>query len=583
MQNSLSAEGLYINDFHRENSMAAQRAVKQMSLHPSSRIRYQLLTIGLWLLATGLSARPQLYDLNIRVVLAPNGDAHITEIRQMRIDSGGTECFIGFANMGESRIKNLTVCDETGLQYENIGKWDVDGSRSEKEGKCGIVNKPNGYELCWGLGNSGKRTYVTNYTITGLVRAYPEADAIRHVFLDEGVTPKPKHARLTIVAEDASIHLTAEHCGIWGFRYKGSIKFIGDSIVAETIEPMDGSSGLYIMVRFDKGMFQPSIQENVSFWDKQEEAFKGSDYEKSFFRDFFSGMSLSDIISLFFILLMFVLIGIVFIYQIITVWRFRRLVNKDLVWYRDIPMKGNLTEANNVINAYRYVGSDYKNLLSAIILKLVNLGAISIETRRNRMEQSFVIHDLENKDKQPVLVSMMHNIFKMAAGDDTVLDPNELTTFMESSVNSSIVESFIKTLNVIPDDNNYIKRIDEARQVFGLMKFLKEFTLLDERHVSEVSLWKDYMIYATLFGIADQVIKDMKKINPEYFNMDKVAQQMANNISLPIISDTLSNSTAQAIADKAEREARQSGEGGSSSWGGGGGGFSGGGGGGGVR
>ena len=37
MQNSLSAEGLYINDFHRENSMAAQRAVRQMSLHPYSR------------------------------------------------------------------------------------------------------------------------------------------------------------------------------------------------------------------------------------------------------------------------------------------------------------------------------------------------------------------------------------------------------------------------------------------------------------------------------------------------------------------------------------------------------------------
>ena len=36
MQNSLSAEGLYINEFHRENSMAAQRAVKQMSLHPYS-------------------------------------------------------------------------------------------------------------------------------------------------------------------------------------------------------------------------------------------------------------------------------------------------------------------------------------------------------------------------------------------------------------------------------------------------------------------------------------------------------------------------------------------------------------------
>ena len=32
-----NAEGLYINDFHRENSMAAQREVQQMSLHPYSR------------------------------------------------------------------------------------------------------------------------------------------------------------------------------------------------------------------------------------------------------------------------------------------------------------------------------------------------------------------------------------------------------------------------------------------------------------------------------------------------------------------------------------------------------------------
>ena len=33
----LSMDGLYINDFHRSNSMAAQREVRRMSLHPFSR------------------------------------------------------------------------------------------------------------------------------------------------------------------------------------------------------------------------------------------------------------------------------------------------------------------------------------------------------------------------------------------------------------------------------------------------------------------------------------------------------------------------------------------------------------------
>ena len=37
MQNYLSMGNLYINDFHRSNSMAAQREVLRMSLHPISR------------------------------------------------------------------------------------------------------------------------------------------------------------------------------------------------------------------------------------------------------------------------------------------------------------------------------------------------------------------------------------------------------------------------------------------------------------------------------------------------------------------------------------------------------------------
>ena len=37
MQRTSLADGWYINDFHRTNSMAAQREVQQMSLHPCSR------------------------------------------------------------------------------------------------------------------------------------------------------------------------------------------------------------------------------------------------------------------------------------------------------------------------------------------------------------------------------------------------------------------------------------------------------------------------------------------------------------------------------------------------------------------
>ena len=552
-------------------------------------MKKSLLIVLLFTFHLSLFTSPHLRDLSIRVVLSPNGDARITETRQMSIDSEGTECYIGLGNMGGSEVRDLTVSDETGLTFQNIGEWDVDRSRSWKEGKCGIVYKTGGYELCWGLGDSGDRTYVTSYTITSLVHGYPDADAIRHVFLDEGVNPKPEHAMVTIVAEDDSTHLTADNCGIWGFRFHGTIDFVGDSIVAETTEAMGSGSGLYIMVRFDKGMFQPTIQEEVTFEEKQNEAFEGSDYNSDGGGGGSggSGWSSDTIFYLLLYLTTFVVVPAgTLLYKLYTVWRFRRQVNKDLLWYRDVPLDGNLQEANNMLNAYRYIGGNYKNLLSAVILKLVDLGAITIEPRPNKKGktvQSFVIHHLKHLPTQPLLVRKMLNIFQMAAGDDTVLEPWELKSFMKSSSNRSIVDSFVDTLHSSASASRYKNRIDEARQVFGLKKFLQEFTLLDERHVNEVALWKDYMIYATLFGIADQVIKDMKKINPEYFNMDQVANQMANDVTIPTIYSTMHNSTARAISNKAAREARASGRGGHTSWGGGGGGFSGGGFGGGVR
>ena len=126
--------------------------------------------------ATNLFAGPRLNDLNIRVELCPNGDARITEVRQMSIDSEGTECYIVLGNLNGSKVTDLKVTDETGAQFENIGSWDIDRSRSWKEGKCGIVSKHDGYELCWGLGQSGIRTYTTSYVVTSLLRGYSDAD-----------------------------------------------------------------------------------------------------------------------------------------------------------------------------------------------------------------------------------------------------------------------------------------------------------------------------------------------------------------------------------------------------------------------
>ena len=528
-------------------------------------------------------ARPYLKDLDICVVLSRNGDARITETRRMGIDSEGTECYIVIGNLNGSEIRDLTVSDETGLTFTNTGSWDIDRSRSWKEGKCGVVTKHDGYELCWGLGESGERTYTASYTVTRLVKGYDDADGFNYMFVAQGVSPLPDHVKLTIEPED-TLRFTTENTGVWGFRYQGEVGFYDYRVVAESSEPFESRSAMVVMCRFNKGMFEPADIRGGSFDSIKEQAFEGSDYTSD------EEWTWEDTLILIALIIGFLVVPFVsLVWYIIYVWRARKKANKDLLWYRDIPMNGDLQQANDMLNAYKYFKTDYNNLLSACILKLINLGGITIEQHLNekgKNVQNFVIHELKDFDNLPILLRKVHQIFQKAAGSDTILEPKELKTFMKSNYNQSVTDSFINTLHTKTKLSSYKDRLDEVRQVFGLKKYLKEFSLIDERHVQEVSLWKDYMIYATLFGIADQVIKDMKQINPEYFNMDQVANQMADDMTLPTIYSTMHNSTARAAMSKAEREAareaRTSGRGGHSSWHGGGG-FSGGGFGGGVR
>ena len=97
------------------------------------------------------------------------------------------------------------------------------------------------------------------------------------------------------------------------------------------------------------------------------------------------------------------------------------------------------------------------------------------------------------------------------------------------------------------------------------------------------------MVYATLFGISKQVISDMRKINPEFFESDNIADQMVASVEVPVIYTVLHQGISEAYINKLAREyqasggsSRSFGGGGHSSFGGGGG-FSGGGCGGGIR
>lgn len=109
--------------------------------------------------------------------------------------------------------------------------------------------------------------------------------------------------------------------------------------------------------------------------------------------------------------------------------------------------------------------------------------------------------------------------------------------------------------------------------MFDFRKFLKDFTLIEEREVKEVELWDDYLVFATLFGMADLVAKQMRKIDPSFEQRSALLSQNDGRVDRAVRSMSKMYNSAKDASE---------GKGGRSSSGGGGG-YSGGGSGGGSR
>lgn len=536
------------------------------------------LILLLCLIAAIAMGRPRLKNLDIQVVIADNGDAHFTEVRNMSIDDEGTECYFPLRNIEGMEITGLKVTDENGVIFSDVGKWDTDWSRSKKTHKCGLNEIDDGYEICWGLGDSGERVYTVEYTLTNFLRGYKDLDGFAHEFVTHHINPTPEHAKVTIHRDNGSFE--SGNTKIYAFRYDGDFIFDKGTLVAETSDEMDEDEAIRLLVEVEKGVFHPTKSESITMKEMEEEAFKGSDYDDSL--DFWSW------VTIFF----FGIVPIIWVcVSTFRVWNSKRMAKKDLLWYRDIPYQGNLVRANCILNAHRYRKVNYDNLISASVLRLLSIGALHIENhyieptglakivgKQGSVKPCIVIYELQKVNglvNFPML-TLLYNIFVDAAGSDRILQPKELKNFM--SHNPQRVEQMMNVAMQrmsIKDVNNDMENV---RKVYGLQKFLKDFTLANERHVQEVALWKEYLVWAELFGISKQVRKDMMKINPEYLKFDDFYRSMLNENVVRDITLATMLGTARATSSS-----RSSGGGGFASRGGGGGHFSGGGGGGGVR
>lgn len=186
----------------------------------------------------------RLLDIFVEVELLQDGTAIITEHRQMDMQEG-TELYIVIEEDG------VEVIDFEVDGLSEVEEWESDQSREEKAGTYGILEKGDGVELVWGIGNYGEQTYVVSYTLTNIVRQLDDGQSLYWNF-DTFGDIRPENLEIEI---SGPFTFTEENTRIWAFGYEGMVELVDGKLETYANEPLESGNPASVLMQFSNAPF----------------------------------------------------------------------------------------------------------------------------------------------------------------------------------------------------------------------------------------------------------------------------------------------------------------------------------------
>jgi hypothetical protein len=570
---------------------------------------FLILLFGLFILGFNKNVEANsISKISMDIYIDNNGEATITEVWDC-YNNQGTEAYHPYYNLGSSEIKNLTV-SESGKTYTTLSTWETSGSLSDKAYKCGINKISNGVELCWGISQYGSHKYTVQYTITNFIAELTDSQMLYWTFI-------PYDFSTSIGSVYIKVHTNfniPDSVGVWGYGNYGGTAYVYDGYIEmQSDGNLDTNEYMTMLVQFPSNSFHTSNSLNHDFNYYLNMAEEGSTKynEKSIGIGTIMIGILAMLTNLFPIILIIIIILLAGKNSASSKLNFGaegKKMPSDLQYYRDIPCK------KDIFRAY-YIGYHYgllKNktdILGAIILKWMKDSIIRVEQKESGMifkkENTVIILNETNPDmienkQEKAIFQMLYE-----ASKDGVLENKEFEKWCNKSysrilrwfdnildqqqdklVGEGLITKEEKTDFKIFKSTTYTTTPElkqEAIEMAGLKKYLKDYTLIKDREAIEVVMFEEYLIYAQIMGIAKEVAKEFKDLYPEIIEQSNFSSY--DNIIFINVCAAQGISKAQRAKSVAEARASSysSGGGGFSSGGGGGGSFGGGGGGGGFR
>ena len=527
-----------------------------------------------------VSAKNNIYSIDIKVYLDEEGNANIEEVWNVK-GSDGTEWYKVLSNLGNMELSNFKVyMDGNLLTYKT---WDVDESLSEKKGYYGINKTYNSLELCFGKYDYKSHTFKLEYELSNFVFNTDDAQVIYYNFIDKLSNVNFDNFTLEI----SSFYDFPDTLDVWGYGYKGYAYVYDGKIYMSNESNMDDNY-VVLLVKFPLNTFNTT---NTTKYDTFDEVYNKA--EQGTF-DYDYSNTLSNVFNFIFgiinVLLCFLPFIIVYLIARSTLYGYKdnkKITKKNTPLFRDIPCNKDIYYANALASLNNWTKSS-ASILGAILLKWIKEDKVRILKEKSTKIVLNKDIKLDIKEEQD-LYDMMYK-----ASGDGILESKELEKWARKNY-SKYLNLFDKIKNnkirELKEQGHIYKRTnrkeckyknvmddvlyEDSKKLYGLKLFLEEFSKIDTKEAIEVKLWDEYLMFAYIFGIADKVAKQFKNLYPEYIeNLDNV------DFDTIIFLNTISTrSVSAASVARSRAQSYSSGGGGFSSGGGGGGSFGGGGGG----
>ena len=549
---------------------------------------FALLAYALFTLGKTVSAN-SINRISMDIFVDSNGNANVTETWNC-YSNQSTEIYHPYYNLGNSEITNLSVSMDS-TQFETLSSWDTSASFDEKAYKAGINRVSNGVELCWGISEYGTNIYTVNYTIINFVSNLTDSQMIYWTLIPYDFSDSIGQVIINISSD---LYFPSS-IDVWGYGNEGGTAYVDNGTITMTSEgTLNRNEYMTILVKLPSGTFNTKNNLNQNFeyyYNLAEEGVNRNETVEN------------TVITI----LPFIIFIIIMVFAIVTSklgssqeqrLNFENNGNKlpktkDIPYFRDIPCNKDLFQAFFIGYQFKIV-KKRTDLLGSVILKWVRDKKVTLKKDEGKSSKMSIIlneeliSSLEDEEEQ--------KLYKMffEASKDGILEDSEFTKWCNTNYSKILgwfdtiidkeKDKLVKDGLLLEKPKTLFKSAkytvtpelrQQALNIAGLKKYLNDYTLISEREAPDVVLFEDYLILAQMFGIADKVAENFKKLYPDlitetnFYSYDNI-----NFIHIYAVHAMTSAHSAHYAA-----ASRYSGGGGGFSVGGGGGGSFGGGGG----